>query len=63
MHLSAFHFYKCFDNFTLENNVSNTYYTTIYSIIKAYYNKIKRSINYFFIALGFYEFQFDKYKQ
>lgn len=36
MRLSAFHFYKCFDNFAFENNVSNVYYTTIYNIIKAY---------------------------
>lgn len=41
MRLSAFHFYKCFDDFVFENNVSNMHYTTIYNIIKAYYNKFK----------------------
>lgn len=51
MHLSAFHFYKCFDNLVFKNDVSNIYYTTIYSIIKAYYNEIKSSINYFFIDM------------
>lgn len=39
-----------------ENNVSDINYTTIYNIIKAYYNKIKYSINWLLFFI-----QFDKY--